>query len=253
MLVFDTNVVRNVNGEIMMPVVENFLSLNGEGLESGKPSMFIRLQGCNLRCKYDDKTKLCDTPEGLAFPQKCSSKNYTYKTARELAKEILNVKVNRVCLTGGEPLAREGIAEFIKDLTLHLRHRSITIEIETNGSISLMDTFKYIDIPDSVVFTLDYKSKSSGERDKMNLLNWSLLRQKDAIKFVVSNREEMEEAVELLKQLQPKAQPIFSPMFNKISLQEMWEFIYSPEVIELDIKAQLQLHKIVYDPSVKGV
>ena len=252
MLKFDTNIQRNNNGEIMMPVVENFLSLNGEGLDIGKPSMFIRLQGCNLRCKYDDRTGLCDTPEGLAFPQRCSRNNFTYKTARELANEVRKSKVKRICLTGGEPLAREGIAEFINELA-KLLPTSIRIEIETNGSISLQKTFKYIDAPSNVSFTLDYKAKSSGEELKMDLLNWDVLDENDAIKFVVSNREEMERAVKLLKQYQPKAQAIFSPMFNKIDLQEMWEYIYSPEVIELDIKAQLQLHKVVYSPEVKGV
>ena len=252
MITFDVQVVRDNEGQIMMPVVENFLSLNGEGLDIGKPSMFIRLQGCNLRCQYDDRTKLCDTPEGLAFPQRCSASNYVYKTAKELAMEVKKSKVKRICLTGGEPLAREGIAEFINELAKYLPN-DIRIEIETNGSINLAKTFKYIDAPNNVSFTLDYKAKSSGEEEKMDLSNWDVLDENDAIKFVVSNREEMEKAVKLLKAIQPKAQPIFSPMFGKIDLQEMWEYIYSPEVIELDIKAQLQLHKVVYSPEVKGV
>ena len=252
MLKFDIQVVRNREGKIMMPVVETFLSLNGEGLDSGKPSVFIRLQGCNLRCNYNDITKLCDTPEGLAFPQRCSRSNYTYMSAKSLAEQVTNLKAKRICLTGGEPLAREGIAEFIKDLTENLAE-DVKIEIETNGSINLEKTFKYIPKPKNVIFTLDYKSKSSGEELKMDLSNWEYLGKEDAIKFVVSNKEEMEKAVKLLKQIKPLAQPIFSPMFGKIDLQEMWEFVYNPEVIDLDIKAQVQLHKIVYSPDVKGV
>lgn len=251
MITFDNTITRNTRGQIMMPVVESFLSLNGEGLCSGMPSMFIRLQGCNLRCKFDDRTGLCDTPEGLAFPQKCSSKNYTYRTAKELAEEVIKAKVNRICLTGGEPLAREGIAEFIEDLCNYLP--DVIIEIETNGSIDLRHVFKHIEPGANVRFTLDYKSESSGEREKMILTNWTLLEQNDCIKFVVSNRSEMEHAVQLLKRYKPNAQAIFSPMFGKISLQEMWEYIHSPEAIELDIKAQIQLHKIVYDPNKRGV
>lgn len=253
MLGFDKKIVRDQQGKIMMPIVETFLSLNGEGLQSGKPSMFIRLQGCNLRCKYDDKTGLCDTPEALAFPERCSKSNYKYKTAQELAQEIKLSKVKRICLTGGEPLARNGIAEFIKDLQCELDCK-VNIEIETNGSINLEDTFKNTDINmNNISFTLDYKSKSSGEEFTMDLTNWSTLREYDAIKFVVCNKQEMEKAVFLLKKYKPKAQPIFSPVFGKIDLKDIWEYTYSKEVIELDIKVQIQLHKIAYDSTTRGV
>ena len=95
---FEDKIMRNDNLEITVPVIEYFVSLNGEGMESGKPVMFIRLAGCNLRCDFGNGG--CDTCESLLFPQDREVVDYTYYSARELANVVKENKLKRVCLPG---------------------------------------------------------------------------------------------------------------------------------------------------------
>ena len=247
---FDSNVKRNKDGKVLMPVLEHFISLNGEGLESGKPVMFIRLTGCNLRCDFGNGG--CDTCESLLFPQDRKELDYTYYSAKELADIVREKHIKRICLTGGEPLAREGIAEFIHDLSTSLNGK-VTIEIETNGSISLNKTFNYIPRPTTVSFTLDYKPVSSKMNKTMDLKNWNELDYRDSIKFVIGCREDMERAVEVIREHKPKANILFSPMYGQVDLEELWTFCHSDENIPLDIKLQLQIHKIFFPADKRGV
>ena len=87
----------------------------------------------------------------------------------------------------------------------------------------------------------------------MLLRNWDFLNEDDVIKCVVGNREDMEDAVAKIKERKPKAQIIFSPVFNEIELKEIWEFACEPDIIPLDIKVQVQLHKIAYPWDMRGV
>lgn len=106
-----------------MHVAELFYSLQGEGLLVGTPSVFIRLAGCPLRCRW------CDTKYAWAF-----SGGTDYKTA-DLVEQIQRWSCRFVVITGGEPLvgpdlsARVGLA----DLTDQLRALGKHITIETSG------------------------------------------------------------------------------------------------------------------------
>lgn len=106
-----------------MDVVELFYSLQGEGLCVGTPSVFVRLAGCPLRCRW------CDTKYAWAF-----SGGTDCKTA-ELVEQIQRWSCRSVVITGGEPLvgpdrsARAGLV----DLTGQLRALGKHITIETSG------------------------------------------------------------------------------------------------------------------------
>ena len=83
-----------------MKINEIFYSIQGEGIQSGLPTIFIRLTGCNLRCSY------CDT-------------KYAYIKGKHLSIDEISLKLkefpcNTVCITGGEPLLHENILELIK-------------------------------------------------------------------------------------------------------------------------------------------
>ena len=251
----DKDLVINEKGKIMMPVLETFLSCNGEGLDVGKPVTFVRLVGCNLRCKYG-AGGVCDTPESLLFPCQRKVKDFEYMTAKQVATIILDNGAPRVTLTGGEPLARPGIGQWLEELIEELDYK-VLIEIETNGSIDIaehvLDKFKSLEALQCLRFTMDYKSKSSAMNALMNLENWDYLAENDVIKCVVGSVEDMEDAIAKFEEYQPTAQIIFSPMFEVIDPVVIWEFIQRPEVLKWDIKFQLQLHKFVYDPAVTGV
>ena len=61
------------------------------------------------------------------------------------------------------------------------------------------------------------------------------------------------EKKEEYREIKPLAPLYFSPMFGVTDLQELWEYAYQPEVVDLNIRVQYQLHKLFYDPTVKGV
>ena len=115
---------------------EIFFSINGEGLQIGIPMVFIRLSGCNLRCKW------CDTK--YSWIQK------DQKNLEDIIHEVEKYNTKWVCITGGEPLLQE-----IRHIINKLKYR---ISLETNGTI-------YDDVIKKVDFvSVDIKIPSSGEK-----------------------------------------------------------------------------------------
>ena len=251
---FDTNVYYANERDIAMPVLEHFLSCNGEGIDVGKPVTFVRLVGCNLRCKYG-KCGHCDTPESLLFPCQRKVKDYEYMTAKQVAEIVKRNGAKRVTLTGGNPLSRGGIGQWIKQLLEELGEDYL-LEIEENGSMDLkLILLRLLDEKERkrVRITLDYKALSSAMNPFMVMRNWEELREHDVIKCVVGNKQDMDDAIQKIRQINPKAQIIFSPVFGEIELRELWEFVQRPDIIHLDIRVQVQLHKFAYDPNLRGV
>lgn len=98
----------------MYPLVEIFESLQGEGRNSGRPVVFVRFAGCNLKCPW------CDTDFSKRFSL----------SLEELLSEIKNFKPKSVILTGGEPTIQNGIPE----LVAALKQEGYWIGVETNGT-----------------------------------------------------------------------------------------------------------------------
>ena len=128
-------------------VVEQFVSINGEGRRAGQLALFIRFAGCNLQCEYCD-TKWANEPDVV----------YKTYTTDQLVEAILNSGVRNVTLTGGEPLLQKGMKALLERLR---QHRNIRIEIETNGSVDITP-YSSPDMDDNVTFTLDYNTAVSG-------------------------------------------------------------------------------------------
>ena len=112
----------NMNNQIKYPVVEQFVSINGEGTKAGELAVFIRFKGCNLNCSYCDTqwANRQDTPA-------------VEKTAAELVADVCRTGIDNVTMTGGEPLLQTELAGLIKELL----SAGKAVEIETNGSVSL--------------------------------------------------------------------------------------------------------------------
>ena len=218
----------------MYKVNEIFLSIDGEGYRTGLPVVFVRLYGCNLNCSY------CDTRYS------CEQQEYKEMSLYDILVEVLNYGVPRVTLTGGEPLIHPGV----KDLITSLVANDIEVNIETNGAVDL-DEFIEFKYNSKVVFTMDYKCKSSGMEDKMILSNLVFLQPKDVIKFVVSNYNEMEEMEYILEASKCKAQAYVSPVFGAIEPSELVEYVLENKLN--NVKVQVQLHKIIWNPNMRGV
>jgi 7-carboxy-7-deazaguanine synthase len=215
-------------------VNEIFVSIDGEGVRTGLPTVFIRLYGCNLKCSY------CDTRYS------CENREYKLMPLMDILEQVLSYGVPRVTLTGGEPLIHEGVKDLINSLVAN----DIEVNIETNGAVDLNDFWEYKH-NSKVIFTMDYKCASSGMEDKMILWNLYLLQPKDVIKFVVSNYNELEKMEYILEETGCKAQPYVSPVFGAIEPKELVEYVLDNKLN--NVKVQVQLHKIIWNPNMRGV
>jgi len=212
-----------------MKINEIFYSIQGEGKLTGYPTIFIRLTGCNLRCKY------CDT-------------KYAYYDGIEMQiKEILskieNYPCKNVCVTGGEPLLQKETPTLIKKLL----DRNYKVCLETNGSIDISDIVK-IEPKDAVVISLDIKCPSSGMQDKMYFENVKYLGEKDQLKFIISDRDDYEYAKSIIYKLKPKCEIFMQPVWG-------WKpFKLTRWILDdgLNARLSLQLHKIIFENK-KGV
>ena len=162
----------------------------------------------------------------------------------DILTEVLKYKVPRVTLTGGEPLIHPGV----KDLIVSLVANDIEVNIETNGAVDL-DEFIEFKYNSKVVFTMDYKCKSSGMEDKMILSNLEFLQPKDVIKFVVSNYNEMEKMEYILESSKCKAQAYVSPIFGAVEPKELMEYVLENKLNK--VKVKVQLHKIIWNPNMR--
>lgn len=216
-------------------VAEKFVSINGEGTHAGELAVFLRFRGCNLDCSFCD-TKWANTAETPAVEM----------TTEELVSYVRETGVQNVTLTGGEPLLQPGIGELITALGA-LGYR---VEIETNGSVSLQP---FAGLSFRPCFTMDYKLPGSGMEAAMRPENFALLRNQDAVKFVVGSHADLERALEIIRQyaLPAKCTVFFSPVFDSIEPAEIVEFLKQHTLNQ--IRLQLQLHKLIWDPQKRGV
>lgn len=216
-------------------VVEKFVSINGEGKKAGMLAIFIRFAGCNLCCSY------CDT---MWANQK--DVEYDLMTEDEIAKYVLEEGIKNVTLTGGEPLLQKDIDKLIAKLT----GLSINVEIETNGSVDLEP---FMNITPTPSFTMDYKLPGSLMEDRMNKDNFRWLTKKDTVKFVAGSKEDLLRTKEIIEEfnLTEKCSVYISPVFGKISLSSIVDFMKDNKLN--DVNMQLQMHKIIWDPNQKGV
>ena len=217
-------------------VVEIFESINGEGKKAGQLALFIRFQKCNLNCSYCD-TKWANSDDSP----------YTLMNLEELYKKVVESGVKNVTITGGEPLLQENIEIFLKKLA---ENPEINVEIETNGSINLK---RFGEIKNAPSFTMDYKLPKSNMEKFMDLENFKYLKEKDTVKFVVSNIDDLERAREIIEKysLVEKCAVYISPVFGKIELSSMVDFMKKYKMNGVNM--QLQIHKIIWDPETKGV
>ena len=209
-----------------MKVNEIFLSIQGESLSVGLPTVFVRFTRCNLRCSY------CDT-------------KYAYEEGEDMSVDDILNKIKefgykRVCLTGGEPLLPKDIQVLIDKLS------DYEVSIETNGSIDLKDVV----IGENHRFVMDIKLKSSGCYEKMNFNNFEYLNKNDEIKFVISNRTDYEMAKKVINKYYKMGNILMSPVFETIEYKSLVEWILEDK---LNVRFQLQIHKIIWDKHKRGV
>lgn len=226
----------NAKETVLFPVVETFVSINGEGAKSGELALFIRFKGCNLNCLY------CDTKWANESEASC-----TQMSIEEIFDEINKNNILNVTLTGGEPLLQNNIDKLIDSV---LENTNCAIEIETNGSISVA---KWKNHGERLSFTMDYKLPDSGMESYMCLDNFKYIMKNDTVKFVCSSISDMDKAQKIMKKydLINKCPVYLSAVFGKIEPENMVEYMKKNQMN--GVKLQLQIHKFIWDPMKRGV
>jgi 7-carboxy-7-deazaguanine synthase len=228
-----------------MFITEIFKSIQGEGTRAGLPCIFVRLTGCNLRCTW------CDTAYAFHGGQKVSVDDVMERV------ESLNRRpeggatgISLVELTGGEPLLQEEVYP----LAERLLAAGYTVMIETSGE-------RFIGrLPKEVIKIVDVKCPDSGEPDTFDPRNLQQLSANDEVKFVISSRKDYEFAREFSREhrLPERVREVlFSPVHDDPNGK--WRGLQPRELVEwmledgLPVRLGLQLHKIVWDPAMRGV
>lgn len=211
-----------------MKINEIFKSIQGESSFAGIPTVFVRLSGCNLRCLW------CDT-------------KYAYDEGVDLIVDEAIDRVNAfglqfVQITGGEPLLQKEVYELM-DRLLDMDYK---VSLETNGSINLSSVDK------RVVKIIDIKCPSSGESDRMDFENINYLTKSDEIKFVINDRDDYNWAKKIIDRYNviKRCNILISPVFGEIEPRELAEWILEDN---LNVRLQIQLHKLIWHPEMRGV
>ena len=210
-----------------MRVTEIFHSIQGESTHAGRPCAFVRLTGCNLRCRW------CDS-------------EYTFSGGERMSIDDVVAKVKSygcqlVEVTGGEPLAQ---AESL-DLMKRLCDDGFEVLLETSGSIDIAP------VDPRVAIILDIKCPGSREVEKNRWDNLGNLKQKDEIKFVIADRTDYDWARYVIEERCLNRWTIlFSPVWGEMDLRSLAEWMLADRV---PARLQTQLHKHIWGADARGV
>jgi 7-carboxy-7-deazaguanine synthase len=212
-----------------LQLIELFASIQGETSFTGLPTTFIRLAACNLRCTW------CDTTYSFG-------RGTTYHLD-SISQKVKDFGLPYVCITGGEPLLQKNVYKLMSSLC----DQGYILSLETSGSLS-------IDEVDSRVHViLDVKCPGSAMDHKNFLPNLSLLKPKDEVKFVIKDRLDYDFSKTFCTRhalFKKQTEVLFAPVFGELDPKTLVEWIIEDK---LPVRLNLQIHKFVWEPNMKGV
>lgn len=229
-------------------VSEVYASYQGEGPNTGRPTVFVRFAGCNLKCPGWP----CDTPH--AIDPQIYRQDQRHMSPTALVIETCEFEIENICLTGGEPfLQKRGpLIEFVAEL----RRRGKRVECFTNGTMSWGSLTSHMSN-----FIMDWKLPGSGEYpdEEVVLNNFHTMGEYDAIKFTVAHLDDLERAEDIYKRFivtkrnQGKVVPII--YCGVVFGAELSEAALALEMLrrKLPWMLNVQVHKYIWDPNRRGV
>lgn len=214
------NVIRDSRAPSLR-ITEIFYSLQGESTSVGRPTLFIRLTGCPLRCHY------CDTE--YAF------RGGEWMTPDEILGKAKQYATRHVTVTGGEPLAQKDCLALLRQLA----DAGYVVSLETGGALDISG------VDSRIIKVMDIKTPDSGEEKCNRWWNIRFMRMKDEIKFVISSRKDYEWAREKVakNRLDMRCEVLFSPAYATLEPARLAGWILEDR---LSVRFQLQLHKMLW-------
>ncbi len=219
----------------MLKVNEIFYSIQGEGVLTGFPTVFVRLTGCNLRCSWCDTVH--DYEKGEAM------------TISAIQEKISLHPCRRICITGGEPLLQNERGELVSLLTA-LLEQGCSVSLETNGSLPIKPLQIALSRRDLFMISMDVKCPSSGEHSRNLVENFRHLGAGDQLKFVIAHREDYLYARDVMEKHPTEASTIMNPT-GGIEGAALAGWVLEDGLEHVRVMAQL--HKVFWEPGVQGV
>lgn len=218
-LAVETRVPESREG--MLKISEIFYSLQGEARDAGRPTVFIRLTGCPLRCTYCDSEYAFFGGQWMHFD--------------EIMAEVSSRKTKHVCVTGGEPLAQKRCHALLSRLC----EEGFEVSLETSGAIDVSK------VDQRVSRVVDIKTPDSGEVERNLWANLDVLTAHDQVKFVICSRSDYEWALAQIRErgLEDKFDVLISPSWGQQDPTELAEWVIGDQ---LQVRVQLQLHKYLW-------
>jgi 7-carboxy-7-deazaguanine synthase len=207
--------------ESKLRITEIFYSLQGETCTVGLPTVFVRLTGCPLRCKY------CDTEYAFSGGE--------WMDFSAIFLQIKNYQTPYITVTGGEPLAQPECIPLLKQLC----DDGYQVSLETSGAMPLEE----VDI--RVRKIMDIKTPDSAEVERNRWENLDCIDNKDQIKFVICSEQDYLWSKQQLesKSLDAKCEVLFSPSHEQLNPAQLADWILRDQ---LPVRFQMQLHKVLW-------
>jgi 7-carboxy-7-deazaguanine synthase len=204
-----------------LKITEIFYSLQGEARDAGRPTVFIRLTGCPLRCVY------CDSEYAFYGGE--------WKHIDQIMEQVALYNTQYVCVTGGEPLAQKRCLQLLDRLC----DAGLKVSLETSGAIDISK------VNPGVSRVLDIKTPDSGEVERNLWGNLDKLTAHDQLKFVICSRGDYDWAVGEIRSrdLEQKLDILFSPVWGRVEATDLADWVLQDQ---LNVRMQLQLHKILW-------
>lgn len=223
-----------MNHQNYLRVTEIFHSIQGESTWAGLPCVFVRLTGCPLRCTW------CDTEYSFHGGEKVP--------LEEILRRVTDYSCTLVEITGGEPLIHPNAFQLAEELL----DRGFTVLVETSGAVDIgpLDPRTHT--------IMDLKAPGSGEERKNLWSNLTHLSHRDEVKFVLKNRTDFDWACAVIREhglqcqvLEGKLKALlFSPVWGELDPETLSDWLLEEA---LPVRLQIQLHKLIWDPSTRGV